>query len=184
MTIVWILAGIAVLVLLYIISVYNRLVRSKNLVKEAWSSIDVMLKKRYDLIPGLVETVKGYASHEKETLNRVIQARNSAFEAGTVKDKEIAETSLTRALGGLFALAEQYPDLKANGGFLQLQNQLADLENDVEKSRRYYNGTVRDYNILMESFPANLVAGAFSYTGEPYFEPASNDERNVPQIKF
>ena len=170
--------------LFYVISVYNRLVRLKNLVKEAWSSIDVMLKKRYDLSPGLVETVKGYASHEKETFSRVIQARNSAFEAGTVKDKEAAESSLSRALGGLFALAEQYPDLKANASFLQLQNQLADLENDVEKSRRYYNGTVREYNILIESFPANLVAGAFQFTGESYFEPDSSDERNVPQIRF
>lgn len=168
----------------YVISTYNGLVRLRNLVQEAWSSIDVMLKKRHDLIPGLVETVKGYASHEKETLQGVIQARNSALGANSIKDKEAAEGTLNMALGKLFALAEQYPDLKANTNFLQFQTQLSDLENDVEKSRRYYNGTVRNYNTLIESFPSNVISGMFSFTKENYFELDNPSERNVPQIKF
>lgn len=184
MTVILILAALAVLFLLYGVSVYNKLVRLKNLVKEAWSSIDVMLKKRHDLIPNLVETVKGYASHEKETLQSVIDARNQAGGSGSVKEIEAAESQLTSALTRLFALAEQYPDLKANTNFLQLQDQLAAVEGDIEKSRRYYNGTVRNYNTGIESFPDNIIAGMFNFEKEAYFELGNSEERNVPQVKF
>ncbi len=140
---VLIIIGVLVLIVLYAVSIYNRLVKLKNLVQEAWSSIDVMLKKRHDLIPNLVETVKGYATHEKETLENVTKARNLAAGANTVEGKEAAEKSLNQAMVNLFAVAEQYPDLKANTNFQQLQAELSSIENDIEKSRRYYNGTVK-----------------------------------------
>jgi LemA protein len=184
MFILLIFIGLAVIFLLYGVSVYNQLVRLKNLVKEAWSSIDVMLKKRHDLIPNIVETVKGYASHEKETLQSVIDARNQATGRGSVKDVEAAEGQLNSALTRLFALAENYPDLKANTNFLQLQDQLAAIEGDVEKSRRYYNGSVRNYNTLIESFPSNILAGMFNFEKETFFELDNPQERNVPQVKF
>lgn len=184
MTLVLIPVALLILLLLYGVSVYNKLIRLKNLVKEAWSSIDVMLKKRHDLIPNLVETVKGYASHEKETLQSVIDARNQAAGRGSVKETEAAETQLSSALTRLFALAEQYPDLKANTNFLQLQDQLAAIEGDIEKSRRYYNGTARNYNIVIESFPSNIVSGMFNFEKEAYFELSNPEERNVPQVKF
>lgn len=178
------LLGFIVVVLLYAVGIYNRLVRLKNLVKEAWSTIDVMLKKRHDLIPNLVETVKGYAAHEKGTLESVIQARSAALGATSVKDKEAAENNLNKALVNVLAVAEQYPDLKASANFRDIQTQLAALEGDIEKSRRYYNGTARDLNILIESFPSNVIAGAFNFEKSPYFEIDNRDERNVPQIRF
>lgn len=184
MFVILILLAIGGLLLIYGVSIYNTLIRLRNLVKEGWSSIDVMLKKRHDLIPNLVETVKGYASHEKGTLQSVIDARNQATGRGSVKEVEAAESQLTSALTRLFALAEQYPDLKANTNFLQLQGQLAAIEGDVEKSRRYYNGTVRDFNTVVESFPSNILAGMFNFTPEAYFELSNPDERNVPQVKF
>lgn len=164
---------------------YNRLVKLRNLVKEAWSSIDVMLKKRHDLIPGLIETVKGYATHEKETLESVIQARNQAVNsAGSVSEAGAAETQLTGMLGRLFALAERYPDLKANTNFLEFQRELSNIEGDIEKSRRYYNGTVRNYNTTIESFPGNMIAQFFNFVKEAYFEMENLSDRNVPEIKF
>jgi LemA protein len=184
MVVILILVGIVVFFLLYGVSIYNKLVRLKNLVKEAWSSIDVMLKKRHDLIPNLVESVKGYASHEKDTLQAVIDARNQAISQGSVSGVEAAEGQLNATLTKLFALAEQYPDLKANTNFLQLQDQLAAIEGDVEKSRRYYNGSVRNYNIVIESFPSNIVAGMFKFTKDAFFELTNLEERNVPQVKF
>lgn len=180
----WILLGVAVLLVLYVISVYNSHIRLRNLVKEAWSSIAVMLKKRHDLLPNLVETVKGYASHEKETLQSVIDARNQAQNSRSVKDTEASENQLAVAVTHLLALAESYPDLKANVNFLQLQDQLAAIEGDIEKSRRYYNGTVRNLNTLIESFPSNLIAQVFSFRQEPYFELSNPAEGNAPQIKF
>lgn len=184
MTLILIPVALLILLLLYGVSIYNTLIRLKNLVKEAWSSIDVMLKKRHDLVPNLVETVKGYASHEKETLQSVIDARNQAAGRGSVKETEAAESQLTATLTRLFALAEQYPDLKANTNFLQLQDQLAAIEGDVEKSRRYYNGTVRNYNTVIESFPSNILSEMFSFEKEAYFELGNPEERNVPQVKF
>ncbi|AIL44482.1 MULTISPECIES: LemA family protein [Elizabethkingia] len=176
--------ALVVIVLLYGVSVYNKLVKFRNLVQEAWSSIDVMLKKRYDLIPNLVETVKGYATHERETLDSVTQARTMAKNAGSVQEKEAAEKNLNQAMMNLFAVAEQYPDLKANTNFQQLQNELSSLESDIEKSRRYYNGTVRENNTLVESFPSNIIANMYKFEKAPFFELQNTAEREVPSVKF
>ncbi|HFK5560722.1 TPA: LemA family protein [Elizabethkingia anophelis] len=176
--------ALVVIVLLYGVSVYNKLVKFRNLVQEAWSSIDVMLKKRYDLIPNLVETVKGYATHERETLDSVTQARTMAKNAGSVQEKEVAEKNLNQAMMNLFAVAEQYPDLKANTNFQQLQNELSSLESDIEKSRRYYNGTVRENNTLVESFPSNIIANMYKFEKAPFFELQNTAEREVPSVKF
>ncbi|KUY30106.1 LemA family protein [Elizabethkingia ursingii] len=176
--------ALVAIVLLYGVSVYNKLVKFKNLVQEAWSSIDVMLKKRYDLIPNLVETVKGYATHERETLDSVTQARTMAKNAGSVQEKEAAEKNLNQAMMNLFAVAEQYPDLKANTNFQQLQNELSSLESDIEKSRRYYNGTARENNTLVESFPSNIIANMYKFEKAPFFELQNTAEREVPSVKF
>ncbi|AQX09398.1 LemA family protein [Elizabethkingia occulta] len=176
--------ALVAIVLLYGVSVYNKLVKFRNLVQEAWSSIDVMLKKRYDLIPNLVETVKGYATHERETLDSVTQARTMAKNAGSVQEKEAAEKNLNQAMMNLFAVAEQYPDLKANTNFQQLQNELSSLESDIEKSRRYYNGTARENNTLVESFPSNIIANMYKFEKAPFFELQNTAEREVPSVKF
>lgn len=181
---VLIIIGLLVFILLYAVSIYNRLVKLKNLVQEAWSSIDVMLKKRHDLIPNLVETVKGYATHEKETLENVTKARNLAAGANTVEGKEAAEKSLNQAMVNLFAVAEQYPDLKANANFQQLQAELSSIENDIEKSRRYYNGTARENNTLVESFPSNVIANMYKFEKAKFFELDNIAERAVPTVKF
>jgi len=181
---VLIIIGVLVLIVLYAVSIYNRLVKLKNLVQEAWSSIDVMLKKRHDLIPNLVETVKGYATHEKETLENVTKARNLAAGANTVEGKEAAEKSLNQAMVNLFAVAEQYPDLKANANFQQLQAELSSIENDIEKSRRYYNGTARENNTLVESFPSNVIANMYKFEKAKFFELDNIAERAVPTVKF
>ena len=179
-----IVIGVLVLAVLYGVSIYNRLVKLRNLVQEAWSSIDVMLKKRHDLIPNLVETVKGYATHERETLENVTRARNLAVGADSVEGKEIAEKNLNQAMVNLFAVAEQYPDLKANANFQQLQAELSSIENDIEKSRRYYNGTVRENNTLVESFPSNIVANMYKFEKSKFFELENIAEREVPNVKF
>lgn len=179
-----ILAGVLVLVALYAIGIYNRLVKLKNLVAEAWSGIDVQLKKRYDLIPNLVETVKGYAAHEKETFERVTRARAAAQQATTVEGHQAAEKQLSSALMNLLAVAERYPELKANTNFLELQGALARIEGDIEKARRYYNGTVRDQNTLIESFPSNLIANAFGFVRSVFFELENPAEKQAPQVKF
>ncbi|WP_407534661.1 LemA family protein [Elizabethkingia miricola] len=176
--------ALVAIVLLYGVSVYNKLVKFRNLVQEAWSSTDVMLKKRYDLIPNLVETVKGYATHERETLDSVTQARTMAKNAGSVQEKEAAEKNLNQAMMNLFAVAEQYPDLKANTNFQQLQNELSSLESDIEKSRRYYNGTARENNTLVESFPSNIIANMYKFEKAPFFELQNTAEREVPSVKF
>ncbi|MFY1046997.1 LemA family protein [Chryseobacterium sp. GP-SGM7] len=179
-----IIGGVLAIVLLYGVSIYNRLVKLRNLVQEAWSSIDVMLKKRHDLIPNLVETVKGYASHERETLENVTKARNLAVGADSVEGKEIAEKNLNQAMVNLFAVAEQYPDLKANANFQQLQAELSSIENDIEKSRRYYNGTVRENNTLVESFPSNIIANMYKFEKSKFFELDNIADREVPTVKF
>ncbi|WP_373739291.1 LemA family protein [Kaistella sp.] len=178
-----ILAVIAIF-FFYGISIYNRLVKLKTMVEEAWSSIDVMLKKRHDLIPNLVETVKGYATHERATLDSVTRARAAAMGANTIQEKEVAEKNLSQAMMNLNAVAEQYPDLKANTNFLQLQGELSALEGDIEKSRRYYNGTVRENNILVDTFPSNILANIFKFTKSTFFELDNVAERVVPSIKF
>lgn len=179
-----IIGGVLVIALLYGVSIYNRLVKLRNLVQEAWSSIDVMLKKRHDLIPNLVETVKGYATHERETLENVTKARNLAVGADSVEAKEAAEKNLNQAMMNLFAVAEQYPDLKANANFQQLQAELSSIENDIEKSRRYYNGTVRENNTLVESFPSNIVANMYKFEKSKFFELDNIADREVPSVKF
>ena len=184
MTILLIIIALVVLCAFYAVSIYNRLVKLKTMVQEAWSSIDVMLKKRHDLIPNLVETVKGYATHERETLDSVTRARAAALSANTVQEKEVAEKNLSQAMMNLNAVAEQYPDLKANANFQQLQGELTNIEGDIEKSRRYYNGTVRENNILVETFPSNIVANMFKFEKSPFFELTNAAEREVPQVKF
>ena len=184
MTIIFVLIGLSLLAGLYFASTYNRLVRARTMVEEGWSGVDVQLKKRYNLIPNLIETVKGYAAHEQDTLNKVITARNAAQGAQGVPAQQAAEQQLTTALSGFFALAEAYPDLKANQNFLQLQGELSKVEGDIEKARRYYNGTVRENNILVESFPSNIVAGMFNFHLSDFFEMENEEERAVPQVKF
>jgi LemA protein len=179
-----ILVAVVLLIGLYVGGVYNRLVRARTMVEEGWSGIDVQLKKRYNLIPNLIETVKGYAKHEQETLNQVIVARNAAQTATGVKAQTTAENQLRTAMGNIFALAESYPELKANQNFMQLQNELSSIEDDVEKARRYYNGTVRENNVLVESFPSNMVAGMFNFYLAEFFEITDQAEKAVPKVKF
>ena len=184
MSILLVILAVAVLLAFYGIAIYNKLVKLKNLVAEAWSGIDVQLKKRYDLIPNLVETVKGYAAHEKETFENVTRARAAAQQASTVQDQQAAENTLNRALMNLVAVAEQYPELKANTNFLELQAQLSQVEGDIEKARRYYNGTVREQNTLIESFPSNIVANLFNFAKSDFFELENPAEKQAPQVKF
>ena len=179
MTIILIVLALIAIFALYGVSIYNRLVKLKTMVQEAWSSIDVMLKKRHDLIPNLVETVKGYATHERTTLDSVTQARAAAVNANSVAEKEIAEKNLSQAMMNLNAVAEQYPDLKANTNFQQLQTELSSIEGDIEKSRRYYNGTVRENNILVDTFPSNIIANMFKFGKSPFFELTNAAEREV-----
>ena len=176
--------GLLVLLAFYAIAIYNKLVKLKNLVAEAWSGIDVQLKKRYDLIPNLVETVKGYAAHEKETLENVTKARTAAQQATTVEGQQVAEKNLSGALMNLIAVAERYPDLKANTNFLELQATLQTVEGDIEKARRYYNGNVREQNTLIESFPSNIVANLFGFVKSVFFELDNPVEKQNPQVKF
>ncbi|MEO2082882.1 MAG: LemA family protein [Desulfurobacteriaceae bacterium] len=179
----WLVLAILILLILALVYYYNRFVRLKNAVEEAWSSIDVQLKRRYDLIPNLVEVVKGYAKHEKETLERVIKARALALDARLPEEKAKLEGELSLALKSLFALAENYPELKANQNFLELQKSLSEIEEQIQLARRYYNAVVRDYNILIESFPSNLVAGLFGFKKKPFFEISEGERKNV-RISF
>ena len=179
-----VVVALVVLLAFYAIGIYNKLVKLKNLVAEAWSGIDVQLKKRYDLIPNLVETAKGYAAHEKETLENVTRARTAAQQATTVEGQQVAEKNLNGALMNLIALAERYPDLKANANFLELQNMLSVVEGDLEKARRYYNGNVREQNTLIESFPSNVIANAFGFVKSVFFELDNPAEKNAPSVKF
>ena len=181
---IYALIGILALFGFYGVGIYNRLVKLGTLVDEAWSGIDVQLKKRYNLIPNLVETVKGYASHEKETFENVTKARSQAQNASTVEDQQAAENQLNKSLLNLFAVAEQYPELKANENFLDLQKQLSAIESDIEKSRRYYNGTTRDNNILIDSFPSNIIAKMTNFYKAAFFEIDTESERENPQVKF
>ncbi len=179
MTILYIIIGLAVVVGLAFIFYYNRFVKLRNMCDESWSSVDVQLKRRYDLIPNLVETVKGYAAHEKETLEKVIQARNMGMGAQGVGEQAQAENMITGALKSLFALSESYPDLKANQNFLQLQNNLNEIENDIQLARRYFNAVVRDYNIACQSFPSVIVANLFGFKQREFFEIEEAARENV-----
>ncbi len=175
----FLLIGIIILLIAGIIYYYNRFVRLKTLTEEAWSAIDVQLKRRRDLIPNLVETVKGYAKHERETLERVIKARSAAISAGSVEELAKAEGELTRLLKSLFALSERYPELKANVNFLELQKELSQIEEEIQLARRYYNAVVRDYNILIDSFPSNFVASLFHFKKKPFFQIEPTERENV-----
>ena len=184
MTGLYIILGILVFVFLGAVVVYNKLVTNKNMVAEGWSGIDVQLKRRADLIPNLIESVKGYMGHERGVLEKVTELRAQSLKAEGVGDKAKVEGALGAALGNLFAVAENFPDLKASQNFIQLQQSLADIEDQIQLARRYYNGAARNYNILIQSFPSNLVASSFRFTPVEYFEIADAADRAVPQVAF
>ncbi len=175
---------ILTVVFLWVIGLYNGLVKLKNRAKEAWADIDVQLKRRYNLIPNLVETVKGYASHEREVFEKVTEARTRAMGAQSVKEKQEAENVLSGTLKTLFAVSEGYPDLKASQNFLELQRELRDTEDKVQAARRFYNNNVRDLNIKIESFPANLIVSMFGFKKMDLFELTEAEERAVPKVQF
>jgi LemA protein len=178
-----IVLAVVFVVLLYVMVAYNSLITLRNRVKEAWSDIDVQLKRRYDLIPNLVEVVKGYASHEKETFNKVIEARSKAMSATGVKEKGEAENALSGTLKSLFALSENYPELKASVNFLELQRELTDTEDKVQASRRFYNGNVLDFNTKLEIFPTNMIAQMFGFKISEFFV-AEEGEKAAPKVSF
>ena len=180
--IIYLLLVVAVLAVT-VITIYNGLIRLKNKCSEAWSDIDTQLKRRYDLIPNLVETVKGYAQHEAGTLEKITQARTAAMNAKSLPEKEQAELSLTGALKTIFALAENYPDLKANQNFLDLQKNLSEIEEHIQLSRRYYNATVRDFNTKIEVFPNNLIAKPMGFAQREFFE-ADEGEKQTVKVDF
>ncbi|WP_209330979.1 LemA family protein [Lunatimonas salinarum] len=171
-------AGLALAVIL----IYNQLVRLRNLAKEGWSGIDVQLKRRADLVPNLVSTVKAYASHEKSLFEEVTRIRSEALRPHTVEEQGETEAALTQSLKKLLVVAEAYPELKANSNFLALQNELSSIENTLQKARRYYNGTVRELNTKIETFPQNLIAKLFSFQKESFFSLSSETERSTPEI--
>ena len=174
---------LVVLLAIVLVVMYNGLVKLRNKVENAWAQIDVQLKRRYDLIPNLVETVKGYASHERETLESVIQARNSAMQAGTPQEQAQAENVLTGALKSIFALSEAYPDLKANQNFAQLQEELTGTEGRIAYARQFYNDTVYRYNTKIQSFPSNILANTFRFSEREYFQ-ADDESRGPTQVSF
>jgi LemA protein len=183
----WIILGVIVVIALIGIVIYNRLVSLRQTVSQAWSDISVQLKQRHDLVPNLVETVKGYAAHERGTLEAVTQARNAAIAAPNPEAQAKAENMLTGALRQIFALAEAYPDLKANQNFLQLQAELSDLENKIAASRRFFNNAVQEYNTATQAFPAVLFAGALGFTQRTFFEVDEGERAAIqapPQVKF
>jgi len=184
MTPIQIILLVAALVVLWVIFAYNRLVTLKNRAKEAWADIDVQLKRRYDLIPNLVETVKGYAAHERELFERVTEARVKAMGAQTLKEKGEAENFLSSTLKSLFAVAENYPDLKASTNFLELQRELRDTEDKIQSARRFYNTNVRDLNIQIESFPANIIAKTFRFGKIEFFEIEEIAAREPVKVQF
>ncbi len=179
-------AIVAAVIAVAAVLLYNGLVKARQVAEEAWSGIDVQLKRRADLIPNLIETVKGYAAHESGTFEKVVELRNraQAVPAADVEGRAAAEGLLGQALGRIFALAEAYPDLKANQNFVELQKSLETIESEIQMSRRYYNGAVRDLNVKVESFPSNLLAGPFGFVKKTYFEITDEADRVVPAVKF
>lgn len=175
---------IVALAAVYGVSMYNGFIRLKNNCEEAFATMDVYLKKRYDLVPNLVETVKGYAAHEKETLQRVIDARNMAQAAGTMEEKIAGENALQGTLSHLFAVAEAYPDLKANTNFMDLQNQLKVIEDEIAQSRKYYNAVIKQFNTKCEVFPSSIIAGMFHFEKKPMFEVDDAKERQNVKVSF
>ncbi len=191
-TTMYIILGVVVLIVVFVIGAYNSFIRLVTQAKEAWADIEVQLKRRYDLIPNLVNTVKGYATHESTAFEKVTAARTAAMTAGATPGgagatpaKAEAENMLTGALKSIFAIAEAYPDLKANTNFLELQRELSDTENKIQAARRFYNGTVRDLNIKIQSFPSNMIAGMFNFANMEFFDLADNDvAQNPVEVKF
>lgn len=186
-TVLWIILAVIVVLILWAIAVYNGLIKGRNQVDESWSDIDVQLKRRYDLIPNLVNTVKGYATHEKEVFEKVTQARTAAMAAqskGDLKGVAESENMLTGALKSLFAVSESYPELKANENFLQLQRDLTDTEDKIQAARRFYNGNVRDFNTSLQTFPRNIVASMFGFKERTFFEVGNEEERKNVEVKF
>lgn len=186
MAISWVLLVLVILVGLYAITIYNKLVKTRQMVEEGWSGIDVQLKRRANLIPNLVETVKGYVSHERETLEKVteMRARAASASSGGAAERAQAEGKLSKALVNLMAVAENYPDLKASDNFQNLQSELSKAEDDIQLARRYYNGTVRNLNTMIDQFPSNIVAGFFSYAKKDYFELDNEEDRATPKVSF
>jgi LemA protein len=180
----WIVLGVVVLLLLAAIGLYNRLVRLRALVKEGFSGITVQLRRRADLIPNLVETVQGYATHEREVFEQVTKARAASVSAGGVEATAQADAQMTGLLGRLFAVADAYPDLKANQNFLQLQDQLANIEGELQGARRYYNATVRDLNSSIQSFPVVLIAGPLGFREEPFYADENPSIQTAPKVSF
>ncbi|MFH1522917.1 MAG: LemA family protein [Patescibacteria group bacterium] len=186
-TLLLVVLGIVAVIIFIIIGMYNSLIRLRNRVDEAWSDIDVQLKRRYDLIPNLIETVKGYAKHERETLDSVTKARTEAMAAqksGDAKKQAEAENMLSSTLKSIFALSENYPDLKANENFLELQRELSDTENKIQASRRFYNGNVRDFNTKQQVFPTNIMANMLGFKAREFFEIEEVKERENVKVKF
>ncbi|MFA5110485.1 MAG: LemA family protein [Desulfobaccales bacterium] len=184
MTGLYIILSVLIVLFLGAVTIYNKLVSNKNMVAEGWSGIDVQLKRRADLIPNLIETVKGYMGHERGVLDQVTELRAKSLKAEGVGDKAKVEGALGAALGNLFAVAENYPDLKASANFIQLQQSLGDIEDQIQLARRYYNGAARNFNILIQSFPSNLVANTFHFTPVEYFEIEAAADRAVPKVSF
>lgn len=182
----WIILGAGVFLALMVAGIYNRLVALRATADQSFADIDVQLRQRHDLIPNLVETVKGYASHEKSTLDAVVQARNAATSAGGIDDKVQAENMLTGALGKLFAVAEAYPDLKANTNFLQLQAELSDIENKLAAARRFFNSAIAEFNAAVQQFPAVIFAGMLGFTERAFFDLGEDRVRmsTAPEVKF
>ena len=181
MNIIYIIGGVLVFVILFVVLMYNGLVRMRNRKEEAWSDIDVQLKRRYDLIPNLVSTVKGYAKHEQETLAKVTEMRTRALAADGVKEKGEAENMLTGALKTIFAVAENYPDLKASENFAELQRELSDTENKIQSARRFYNNTVQDLNTAIQVFPKNIIANTFGFKEEEFFELSEEEKEEAAE---
>jgi len=175
---------IVAVIVLWVIFTYNRLITLRNRMREAWADIEVQLKRRYDLIPNLVETVKGYAAHERELFENVTKARTLAMQTQTIKEKGEAENALSQTLKSLFAVAENYPNLRASENFLELQRELTDTEDKIQAARRFYNGNVRDFNIKIEIFPANTVASIFKFGKMDFFETGAPEEREPVKVKF
>jgi len=186
MTLLYIILAVIVVAVLYIVFSYNQFISLINRAKEAWADIDVQLKRRYDLIPNLVSTVKGYASHESTAFENVSNARSAAMGATSLADKGKAENMLTESLKSIFAISEAYPELKANANFLELQRELSDTENKIQASRRFYNGNVRDLNTSIEQFPGNVIANIFKFAKMDFFELAESEAaaKEPVQVKF
>ena len=184
MPLIMISASVTIFFIVWAVVTYNSFIKEKNLIKEAWSGIDVQLKRRYNLIPNLVETVKGYSKHEKNLFEDITNLRSQSIKLNNIEEKAKTESELSGMLKNLFAVVEGYPELKANQNFLALQKQLSEIEEQIQYARRYYNGTVRNYNISVESVPSNIIAAVFNFKQEQFFEVSLVSEKEIPEVKF